>query len=74
MSEEWYNSIKWDDVCLDCHKQNNGKCPNLSCAKHTYDEWGDIIPEYLFHDDCSDLEEYLEEKRRTKDENYQSNP
>jgi hypothetical protein len=51
MNKEWYDSIMWDEACLFCHKQHNGTCPNVNCAKIIYDENGNINPEYTLPDE-----------------------
>lgn len=63
-TKEWFDSIKWDEPCQECRRLHNGNCPDIECAKRVYDEWGDPIPLYLYHDDCNDVEKYLEEKRK----------
>ena len=43
-NEAWFQSIKWDKSCLECHKANNGTCPNKDCAELCYDSNGNPIP------------------------------
>lgn len=63
-TNEWFSSIKWDESCELCKSLHNGNCPSMKCAKRAYDPWGDPIPDYLYHDDCNDVEKYIEEKRK----------
>lgn len=60
--EAWFQSIKWDQPCIDCHKKNSGNCPKRSCAELHYDYWGDPIPAYLYYPDGNDVEKYLQRK------------
>ena len=60
----WFTSIKWDSTCLQCQADNNGVCPNKSCAEYHYDEWGDPIPADLYFMDGNNVQEYLENKRK----------
>lgn len=62
--DKWFANIKWKESCLECHQENEGKCPNRGCAEFQYDEWGEHIPDYLYFDDGNNVAEYLEEKRK----------
>ena len=66
--DTWFNSIKWSEECLNCHTRHDGYCPRQSCAEYHYDEWGDIIPSWVYHMDGNNLEEYLSEKRQKRGE------
>ena len=41
--EKWFESIKWDAACLNCHKANGGVCSSKSCAEMYYDNNGNPI-------------------------------
>lgn len=62
--DKWFNTIKWNAICIVCQSENNGLCPNRNCAEDNYDEWGDPIPLWVYHMDGNILAEYLEEKRK----------
>ena len=62
--ERWFASIKWTDSCIKCQMETGGVCTRKHCAEFHYDEWGDPIPEWLYHCDGSCVVEYIEKKRR----------
>lgn len=62
--ERWFANIRWDDTCRECQGKNGGTCTRRYCAEFHYDEWGDKIPNHLYHCDGNGVAEYLEEKRR----------
>ena len=35
--EAWFENIKWDEACQECHRLHNGNCPDIECAKRVYD-------------------------------------
>ena len=41
--EAWFQSIKWNKVCLECQQETGGICSRRSCAEMHYDENGDHI-------------------------------
>ena len=59
MTKEWFDSIKWDEVCLECIAENEGVCPRPGCAEDNYDKNGNKIPEFLWYMDGNGVEEYL---------------
>lgn len=42
--DEWFKTIKWNKVCIECHKEHNGECYFRECAEMHYDENGNLIP------------------------------
>lgn len=67
--DNWFASINWTEDCLECQRKYNGICHSRSCAEFNYDEWGDYIPDYLYHADGNDVAEYLAEKRKRMEGN-----
>lgn len=61
--DKWFESINWDEECMRCHSRNGGICHLRLCAELHYDEWGDLIPPWVYYMDGNDLEKYLAEKR-----------
>lgn len=62
--DKWFESIKWDNSCLQCQSKANGVCKSRGCAEQNYDPWGDPIPAYVYHHDGNTLDKYLENKRK----------
>lgn len=67
--DNWFANIKWNEDCIKCREKHGNMCPMRDCAEFNYDEWGDRIPDYLYHDDGNEVAEYLAEKRKRMEGN-----
>lgn len=60
----WFSNIKWDNGCLKCHSNNNGTCPDKSCAEYHYDYLGEPIPVYFHYSSRNNTSTHFKENAR----------